>query len=121
MACAVTPRKCNCNSSVSTMPVPAPTGKHAFVFGILALFLPALGLVIIWSVSLDKDYAFLVFAGTVALSVPPSIITGVWALWRAGSSRQAWAGLILGLLATCLYVIGGLAFFLLLASALRHD
>jgi hypothetical protein len=105
-------------------PVPAPAGKHAFLFGILALFLPALSLVLIWFVSLDKDYAFLVYAGTVALSVPPSIITGVWALWRAGSTKdrgQAWTGLILGLLATCIYVIGGLAFCLLLTSVLRHD
>jgi hypothetical protein len=101
--------------------VPAPTAKHAFLFGLLALFLPALSLVLIWFVSLDKDYAFLVFAGTVALTGPLSIITGIWALFRAGSSRQAWAGLILGLLATCLYVSGGLAFFLLLASVLRHD
>jgi hypothetical protein len=103
------------------IPVPAPTAKHAFRFGLLALFLPALSLVIIWFLSLDKDYAFLVFAGTVALTVPASIITGVWALWRAGSSQQAWAGLILGLVATCIYVIGGLAFFFLLASVLRHD
>jgi hypothetical protein len=101
--------------------VPPPTGKQAFLFGILALFLPALSLVVIWFVSLDKDYAFLVFAGTVALTVPSSITTGVWALWRADSSRQAWTGLILGLLATCVYIIGGLAFFLLLALVLRHD
>ena len=100
-------------SAVSTTRVPPPTGKLAFLFGILALFLPVLSLVTIWFVSLDKDYAILVFAGTVALTVPSSIITGVWALWRAGSSKDRWqacAGLILGLLATCFYVIGGLAY-----------
>src|SRR5262249_22670883 len=100
------------------MPVPAPAGKHALIFGILALFLPALSLVLIWFVNLDKDYAFLVFAGTIALTAPPSIITGVWVLRRAGTCKdrwQGWGGLILGLAATCIYVIGGLAFFLLLA------
>jgi hypothetical protein len=94
--------------------------KDSLFFGILALVLPALSLALIWFVSLDKDYAVLVFAGAVGLSVPVSIVTSLWAL-RRGSSTKAWVGLIFGLLATCIYVIGGLGFFFLLASVLRQD
>ena len=102
----------------------APTAKAALLMGITALVLPALCVMVLWIVSPDKDYGFLVYGATVTLAVPPALLTGALASWRALPSRsrwQAWAGLILALLATCIYVLGGVAFFFLLSSVLRHD
>jgi hypothetical protein len=92
--------------------------------GILAMIVPATAIGLLWIVSSDKDYGFLLYAASVVLGVPPALVSSVLALRGIGPSksrRQAWAGLILGLLAMCIYVIGGLGFFFLLRSILRHD
>ncbi len=101
-----------------------PTSASPLFWGILALVLPAITALILWAVSLDKDYGLLLFAATVALVVPPALVAGIVALWKSSLShrrRQAWVGLFLGLLATVLYVGGGVGFYLLLSSVLRHD
>jgi phosphoglycerol transferase MdoB-like AlkP superfamily enzyme len=105
----------------------ALTVKTALVFGILAMVLPGLSLVVIWMANLDIDYGLVLYGATVALAVPTSLLTGLLALWNTRHATkwsdrwQAWAGLVLGLLATFIYVLGGLAFLVLLDSVLRHD
>jgi len=101
-----------------------PTIASPMFWGIVALVRPAITVLALWIVSLDKDYGLLLFAATVALVVPPALLASVMGLRGAGSSahrRQAWTGLILALLAACLYVGGGLGFYVFLASLLRHD
>ena len=101
-----------------------PAIKSPLFWGIVALILPAITALSLWIVSLDKDDGFLLFAATVALVLPPALVAGIVALREARSSahrRQAWAGLVLGLLAACLYGVGGIGFYVLLSSVLRHD
>ena len=101
-----------------------PTITSPLFWGIMALVLPAITTLTLWVVSLDKDSGLLLYVATVGLVVPLALIAGVVALRTTSSSqrrRQAWAGLILGLLAAGVYVVVGLGFYLLLSSVLRHD
>ena len=88
-----------------------PTG---LMLGILALLLPAISVGVIWLVSLDKDYALLVYGANFAFGVSPSLVAGILALRPGVPSGRRWQArmsLLLGLLPARVYVLGGLAFF----------
>jgi hypothetical protein len=104
--------------------VRSSTANFALLFGMAALVFPAVGIAVIWFLSLDKDYAFLLYIGTVALAIPPGLIAGIQGCRRAATSGDRWlarSGLMLGLVAVCAYLLGGIGYLFLVYSVLRHD
>jgi hypothetical protein len=111
---------------------PAPEdyalSRTTLLLGIVALVSPFLTGVFVYVANVGKDIGTLLIGSAIVLSSPCAIIANLWVLWRMQRSpiplRGRWramTGLLLGLFSSCIYTIGGLVFFFLLRSVLRHD